>query len=83
MVAVHPPADAMYPMHKRGAAPPAVAHTYKRHLPPKCGGTETRERLEVTALRTLGWDIGPTGAAAAQRTQRRNKPRGGPASPAR
>jgi hypothetical protein len=36
-------------------------HTRTSGTCSKCGGTGTRERLEVAALRTLGWDIGPTG----------------------
>jgi len=36
-------------------------HTRTSGTCPKCGGTGTRERQEVAALRTLGWDIGPTG----------------------
>jgi hypothetical protein len=28
-----PPADAMHQVHRRGAAPPALARTHKRHLP--------------------------------------------------
>ena len=48
-----------------------VAHTRKRTCP-KCGGTGTRERPGVAALRTLGWDIGPTG-----RLRRRGAPTAG------
>jgi hypothetical protein len=71
------PADAMHPMHKRGAAPPAVAHTYKRHLPPDAAepGRVSAWRLRPCA-RSAGTS-GPPAAAAAQRTHRRNKPRGG------
>ena len=38
----------------------------------KCGGTGTRERPGVAALRVLGWDIGPTG-----RLRRRGVPTAG------
>jgi hypothetical protein len=47
-------------MHKRGAAL-RPWHTRTSGTCPKCGGTGTRERLQVAALRTLSWDIGPTG----------------------
>jgi hypothetical protein len=40
---------------------------------PKCGGTGTRQRRGIAALRTLGWDIGPTG-----RLRRRHTPPAGP-----
>ena len=38
----------------------------------KCGGTGTRQRLGVAALRTLGWEIAPTG-----RMRRRGAPSAG------
>jgi len=38
----------------------------------RCGGTGWRERPGVGALRTLGWDIGPTG-----RLRRRGEPAAG------
>jgi hypothetical protein len=37
------------------------SRTRSSHTCAKCGGTGTRERPGIAALRTLGWDIGPTG----------------------
>ena len=45
-----------------GAAPGlGRSHTRSSGTCPQCGGTGTRERPRIAALRALGWDTGPTG----------------------
>jgi hypothetical protein len=56
-----------------GAAPHLrPLHTRTTGTCPKCGETGTRERPGIAALRTLGWNIGPTG-----RLRRRGAPTAG------
>jgi hypothetical protein len=64
-----------------GAAPRrGLLRTGFSHTCAKCGGAGMRERPGVAALRTLGWDIGPTGRLR-RRAHRGKRPRAQPASP--